>query len=115
MQCTGCGKSLSTDELRGENCPYCETALPHRSQAIANAASVKELLRDDNQDGVPDILEGTHLDPRNKPKKVELSEEEWTRVDATVEWFSNPGDDGTYLYNFWEATRGIGTVTIQNN
>ena len=44
-----------------------------------------------------------------------LSEEEWTRVDATVEWFSNPGDDGTYLYNFWEATRGVGTVTIQNN
>ena len=44
-----------------------------------------------------------------------LSEEEWTKVDATVEWFSNPGDDGTYLYNFWEATRGIGTVTIQNN
>ena len=44
-----------------------------------------------------------------------LSEEEWTKVDATVEWFSNPGEDGTYLYNFWEATRGIGTVTIQNN
>ena len=44
-----------------------------------------------------------------------LSEEEWTKVDATVEWFSNPGDDGTYLYNFWEATRGIGTITIQNN
>lgn len=44
-----------------------------------------------------------------------LNEEEWTRVDATVEWFANPGDDGTYLYNFWEATRGIGTVTIQNN
>ena len=44
-----------------------------------------------------------------------LNEEEWTRVDATVEWFSNPGDDGTYLYNFWEATRGVGTVTIQNN
>ena len=44
-----------------------------------------------------------------------LSEEEWTKVDATVEWFSNPGDDGTYLYNFWEATRGNGTVTIQNN
>ena len=44
-----------------------------------------------------------------------LSEEEWTKVDATVEWFSNPGDDESYLYNFWEATRGIGTVTIQNN
>ena len=44
-----------------------------------------------------------------------LNEEEWTKVDATVEWFSNPSDDGTNLYNFWEATRGIGTVTIQNN
>ena len=76
MQCTGCGKSLSTEELRGENCPYCETALPHRSEAIANAASIKELLRDANQDGVPDVLEGTHLDPRNQPKKVEISEED---------------------------------------
>ena len=44
-----------------------------------------------------------------------LSEEEWTKVDATVKWFSNPGDDESYLYNFWEATRGNGTVTIQNN
>ena len=44
-----------------------------------------------------------------------LSEDEWTKVDDTVEWFSNPSDDGTYLYNFWEATRGIGTITIQNN
>ena len=44
-----------------------------------------------------------------------LSEDEWTNVDLSVEWFSNPKDDDTYLFNFWEATRGMGTISFQNN
>ncbi|MAL64734.1 MAG: hypothetical protein CMF94_01385 [Candidatus Marinimicrobia bacterium] len=44
-----------------------------------------------------------------------LSEDEWTNVDLSVEWFSNPEDDDTYLFNFWEATRGMGTISFQNN
>jgi|TARA_B100001964_G_scaffold177462_1_gene195577 hypothetical protein len=35
-------------------------------------------------------------------------------VDATVEWFFKKGDDGTYLYNFWVATNGVGSITIEN-
>ena len=43
-----------------------------------------------------------------------LIDEEWNRVDATAEWFSKKGDDGTSLYNFWEATNGVGSITIEN-
>ena len=43
-----------------------------------------------------------------------LSDDEWNRVDATAEWFSKKEDDGTSLYNFWEATNGVGTITIEN-
>ena len=43
-----------------------------------------------------------------------LTEEEWNRVDATAEWFSRKGDDGTNSYNFWEATSGVGSITIEN-
>ena len=43
-----------------------------------------------------------------------LSDDEWNKVDATAEWFSKKGDDGTYLYNFWEATNGVGSITIEN-
>ena len=44
----------------------------------------------------------------------QLTDDEWNRVDATAEWFSKKGDDGTSLYNFWEATNGAGSITIEN-
>jgi hypothetical protein len=43
-----------------------------------------------------------------------LTRDEWSRVDATAEWFSKREDDGTGLYNFWEATNGFGSITIEN-
>jgi hypothetical protein len=43
-----------------------------------------------------------------------LSDEEWGKVDATAEWFSKKEDDGTSLYNFWEATNGVASITIEN-
>ena len=43
-----------------------------------------------------------------------LSDDEWNRVDATAEWFSKKEDDGTSFYNFWEATNGVGSITIEN-
>jgi hypothetical protein len=43
-----------------------------------------------------------------------LSDDEWDKVDATAEWFSKKEDDGTSLYNFWEATNGVGSITIEN-
>ena len=43
-----------------------------------------------------------------------LSEDEWNIVDNTAEWFSKKEDDGTYLYNFWEATGGVASISIEN-
>ena len=43
-----------------------------------------------------------------------LSDDEWSKVDATAEWFSKKEDDGTSLYNFWEATNGVASITIEN-
>lgn len=43
-----------------------------------------------------------------------LTDDEWDKVDATAEWFSKKEDDGTSLYNFWEATNGMGSITIEN-
>ena len=43
-----------------------------------------------------------------------LTDDEWNKVDATAEWFSKKEDDGTSLYNFWEATNGVGSITIEN-
>ena len=43
-----------------------------------------------------------------------LSDDEWNKADATAEWFSHKGDDGSNLYNFWEATNGIGSIIIEN-
>mgnify|MGYP001157431295 FL=1 len=43
-----------------------------------------------------------------------LTEDEWNKVDATAEWFSKKEDDGSHLYNFWEATGGVGSITIEN-
>lgn len=44
-----------------------------------------------------------------------LTQDEWTSLDAHSEWFSrtsNDGDNG--IYNFWEATKGLGTVETGN-
>ena len=41
-----------------------------------------------------------------------LSEDDWLKVDETAEWFSKLEDDGTSLYNFWEATNGLGSLLI---
>ncbi len=43
-----------------------------------------------------------------------LSDEEWNKVDVTAEWFSKKGEDESSLYNFWEATNGIGSIDIEN-
>jgi hypothetical protein len=48
--CTNCGQPLSTDELRGDNCRYCGTALPHRARAAEQVAVVNQIMA---QHGVP--------------------------------------------------------------
>ena len=43
--------------------------------------------------------------------KAPLTEEEWTRSEEGIDWFCGTSDDGNRrLYNFWEATRGRGSI-----
>jgi hypothetical protein len=39
-----------------------------------------------------------------------LTTAEWNGYDKDSEAFGKPGSDGSYLYNFWEATGGKGTM-----
>ena len=38
------GRHLTLDDLRGTDCPYCHTALPHHAQAAQHAALVNQML-----------------------------------------------------------------------
>ncbi len=42
--CPQCGANLTLDDLRGTNCPYCRTALPHHARAAEQAALVNQML-----------------------------------------------------------------------
>ena len=50
------------------------------------------------------MLSTTHL--------IQMTNEQWDIVDAHAEWFSKEESDGTSLYNFWEATGGVGSLNI---
>jgi hypothetical protein len=39
-----------------------------------------------------------------------LTDAQWTSINDQVSWFGNLADDGTGLYNFWEATGGKATI-----
>ena len=41
-----------------------------------------------------------------------LSDEEWTILDNAAIDYSLTGSNENNLYNFWEATKGKGTITI---
>jgi hypothetical protein len=43
-----------------------------------------------------------------------LTTAEWDRVDTDAESYSRTSDDSSFLYNFWEATRGLGTIEMNN-
>ena len=43
-----------------------------------------------------------------------LADSTWTRMDKDSERFGRAGDDGTFLYNFWEATGGRGKMETGN-
>jgi len=44
QNCPHCGANLALDDLRGTDCPYCHTALPHHAQAAEHAALVNQML-----------------------------------------------------------------------
>src|SRR5262245_25225447 len=46
MRCGTCGATLSLEELRGTNCPYCKTAFPHHAQAVQHAALVNQIMKE---------------------------------------------------------------------
>ncbi len=39
-----------------------------------------------------------------------LTTAQWTTINSMVSWVTKKEDDGTNLYNFWEATNGVGTL-----
>lgn len=39
-----------------------------------------------------------------------LSDSEWAAISEQVEWLTFEGNDASSLYNFYEATRGVGTL-----
>ena len=44
-----------------------------------------------------------------------LSTTEWSNIESDAQWFAQQSDDGNDAkYNFWEATKGIGTVVVDN-
>ncbi len=44
-----------------------------------------------------------------------LTADEWSAYESGIGWFCKPEKGGiSYLYNFWEATRGVGTIDPDN-
>ena len=41
-----------------------------------------------------------------------LSNTQWDLITSAADWFSFKGADEISLYNFWEATNGIGSINI---
>jgi hypothetical protein len=43
-RCPTCGASLSLEQLRGTDCPFCHTVFPHHGAAVQQAALVNQVL-----------------------------------------------------------------------
>lgn len=57
VNCTHCGKNLTTDDLRRIDCRHCGTVLPHHARAQQQIAVVQGMLADRNGNGIPDAYE----------------------------------------------------------
>ena len=57
VNCTHCGKNLTTDDLRRVDCKHCGTVLPHHARAQQQIAVVQGMLADRNGNGIPDAYE----------------------------------------------------------
>ncbi len=42
--CANCGASLSLEQLRGTDCPYCKKVFPHHGAAVQQAALVNQVM-----------------------------------------------------------------------
>ena len=57
VNCTHCGKNLTTDDLRRIDCKHCGTVLPHHARAQQQIAVVQGMMADRNGNGIPDAYE----------------------------------------------------------
>ena len=57
VNCTHCGKNLTTDDLRRIDCKHCGTVLPHHARAQQQIAVVQGMMADRNGNGIPDMYE----------------------------------------------------------
>jgi hypothetical protein len=44
-RCPTCGASLSLEQLRGTDCPFCKTVFPHHGRANEQAALVNQIMQ----------------------------------------------------------------------
>ncbi len=66
-QCPHCGRNLSTDDLRGMNCPSCGTALPHHARAAQQVALVNQVLAQHMAAPPPYAMPPTQANPYANP------------------------------------------------
>jgi hypothetical protein len=43
-RCPTCGASLSLEQLRGTDCPFCKTVFPHHARAAEHASLVNQVM-----------------------------------------------------------------------
>lgn len=52
-RCANCGASLSLEQLRGTNCPFCSQVFPHHGRAVEHAALVNQIMAQQFQQHAP--------------------------------------------------------------
>lgn len=45
FKCPSCGGKLSLEEMKGQNCPYCNVVLRHHARAAEQAALVNQVFQ----------------------------------------------------------------------
>lgn len=44
QNCTNCGATLTLDDMRGDECPYCKTVYPHKSMAAQHQQVINQQM-----------------------------------------------------------------------
>lgn len=70
-RCPTCGASLSLEQLRGTNCPFCHTVFPHHARAVEHAALVNQVMAQQYQQagygGPPPQIQAQYGAPPQQP------------------------------------------------
>ena len=62
VRCTNCGRTFTTDDLRGKSCRCSGTLLAHHARAAQQVAVIHSTTADRNGNGIPDAYEGLVAD-----------------------------------------------------